>query len=299
MASSFLAIAVAGKHTMENEGAVLHMPEFKNAMEIFKLLPGTNCRKCLVPTCLAFAVAAFKGDRRLRDCPYLDGSMLEQYEGQSPNWMTMEQEYQKSLEPLKRVVATIDFPSSTERLGASLSGDKLVIRSLGKDFQVSSDGTVVSACHVHAWITVPLLNYIVSSSGKTPSGKWVPFRELKDGISWGPLFADQFEIPLKLIADAHTDLFETMIQIFNGRPEPSPIGADISVALQPLPRLPILICYWKPEDGLESSLKVLVDTTAEDNLNIESIFILCVGLMRMFAKVADSHGLPPQNSSSF
>jgi len=266
------------------------MPEFKNAVEIFKLLPGTNCKKCLVPTCLAFAVATFKGDRCLRDCPYLDGGILEQYEGQSPNWMIMEQEYQKAMEPLKQEVATVDFSSSVERLGASRSGDKLVIRSLGKDFQVSPGGNVVSACHLHAWMTAPLLNYIVSCSGKKPSGKWVPFRELKDGISWGPLFADQFEVPLKQIADAHTDLFETMIQVFNGRPEPSPLGADISIALQPLPKLPILISYWKPEDGLGSSLKVLVDTTAEDNLNIESIFIICVGLMRMFAKVADSHG---------
>lgn len=41
---------------------------------------------------------------------------------------------------------------------------------------------------------------------------------------------------------------------------------------------------------MESFLKVLVDSTAEDNLNIESIFILCVGLIRMFAKVAESHG---------
>jgi hypothetical protein len=266
------------------------MQEFKNAMEIFKLLPRTNCRKCLVPTCLAFAVAAFKGDRQLRDCPYLGDSILEQYAGQSPHWMIIEQEYQKSLGPLKQQVATIDFPSSARRLGASLSGDQLVIRSLGKDFQVSPDGSVVSACHVHAWITVPLLNYIVSCSGKTPSAKWVPFRELKDGVSWGPLFAEQFEIPLKHVVDDNPDLFETMIHIFNGRHEPSPIGADISIALKPLPRLPILICYWKQGDDLESFLKVLVDSTAEDNLNIESIFILCVGLMRMFAKVADSHG---------
>lgn len=266
------------------------MAQFKNAMEVFKLLPGTNCRKCMVPTCLAFAVAAFKGDRPLRDCPYLAGSIREQYEGQSPNWVIKEQEYQKALEPLKREVSTIDFASAAGRLGAALSGDRLVIRSLGKEFQVSPDGSVISACHVHAWITVPLLNYIVSCSGDTPSGKWVPFRELKDGVTWGPLFADQFETPLKHVADANPDLFETMIQVFNGRPEPSPIDADISIALQPLPRLPILICYWKPDDGLESFLKVLVDTTAENNLNIESIFILCVGLMRMFAKVADSHG---------
>ena len=200
------------------------------------------------------------------------------------------QEYRDALEPLKRDVANVDFLSSAERVGASLFGDKLVIRSLGRDFQVSPDGTIVSACHVHAWVTVPLLNYVVSCSGKTPSGKWVPFRELKDGVSWGRLFADQFKIPLKHIADADAELFEMMIQIFNGHPEPSPLGADISIALQPLPRLPILISYWKPEDGLESFLKVLVDSTAEANLNIESIFTICVGLMRMFAKVADSHG---------
>ncbi len=266
------------------------MKEFKNAMEIFKLLPGTNCRKCLVPTCLAFAVAAFKGDRRLRECPCLDGSIADQYEGQFPNWLMMEQERQEALEQLKRDVAKVDFLSSAERLGASLFGDKLVIRSLGRDFQVSPDGTVVSACHVHAWVTVPLLNYVVSCSGKIPSGRWAPFRELKDGVSWGQLFADQFEIPLKHSADANPELFETMVRIFNGHSEPSPLGADISIVLQPLPRLPILICYWKPEDGLESFLKVLVDSTAEANLNTESIFILCVGLMRMFAKVADSHG---------
>jgi hypothetical protein len=228
-------------------------------MEIFKLLPGTNCRKCLVPSCLAFAVAVFKGDRRLRECPFLDGSIHDQYEGLSPNWLMMEQEHQEALEPLKRDVAKVDFPSSVDRLGASLSGDKLVIRSLGKDFEVSPDGGVVSACHVHAWVTVPLLNYVVSCSGETPSGKWVPFRELKDGVSWGQLFADQFETPLKHIADANAELFEMMVQIFSGLPEPSPIGADISIELLPLPKLPILICYWKPEDGLESFLKVLVD----------------------------------------
>ena len=184
------------------------MPEFKNAMEIFKLLPGTNCRKCLVPTCLAFAVAAFQGDRRLRDCPYLDGSVLARYDGQSPRWMMMEQEYQEAMEPLKREIAAVDFPSSAERLGATLSGEQLVIRSLGKDFLVSPDGSVVSACHVHAWITVPLLNYVISCSGKDLSGKWVPFRELKDGVSWGPLFAEQFETPLRQVADANPNLFE-------------------------------------------------------------------------------------------
>jgi Domain of unknown function (DUF3786)/Putative Fe-S cluster len=266
------------------------MLEFKNAMEIFKLLPGTNCKKCMVPTCLAFAAAAFKGEKGLRDCPYLDADIIEKYTAKSSSWAELEEMHQEDLEPLKQEVAAIDFASSVDRLGASLSGDKLVIKSLGKDFEVSPDGSIVSDVHVHAYVTVPLLNYVVSCSGKAPSGKWVSFREVRDGVSWGPLFADRFEIPLKQIADSHTDLFKTMIQVFSGRPEPSPIGADISIALLPLPMVPILICYWKPDDGLESSLKVLVDSAAEDNLNIESIFILCIGMMKMFEKVVDSHG---------
>lgn len=265
------------------------MKQIRNAMEVFKLLPGTNCGKCLLPTCLAFSVAVFKGDRWLKECPHLDRSLTDQYEGNSPNWLLMEQEYQKALEPLKLAIAKVDFPSSALRVGGTLLGERLVIKSLGRDFQVLPDGSVVSACHVHAWVSVPLLNYVVSCSGKDPSGRWTPFRELKDGVSWGQLFAEQFEAPLKQVADANPELFETMVEIFDGHPEPSPIGADISIALRPLPKLPILICYWKPEDGMGSFLKTLVDSTAEDNLNIESIFILCVGLMRMFAKVAESH----------
>lgn len=36
---------------------------------------------------------------------------------------------------------------------------------------------------------------------------------------------------------------------------------------------------WEPEDELESSLKIFFDSTAEDNLNIESIYALGTGLV--------------------
>ncbi len=266
------------------------MSQLDSAMDVFKLLQGTNCRECFAPSCLAFAVAVFKGDRRLGDCPYVDGRIIELFEGQSRNRAGTELEHQQALEPLKQKVAAIDFSSSVERLRASLSGDKLIVKCLGKDFSVCPDGGIISDCHVHAWVTEPLLNYVISCSGRDLSGKWVPFRELSNGVTWGPLFADQFEKPLKQIADSHPELFENMIHIFNGRPTASGIGADISIVLYPMPRTPMLICYWNAEDGLESTLHVFVDSTAEDNLNIEAIFTLCVGLVRMFEKIADSHG---------
>jgi acetyl-CoA decarbonylase/synthase complex subunit gamma len=40
-------------------------------LEIFKLLPKTNCKKCGMPTCLAFAMALAQKRARLDDCPYV------------------------------------------------------------------------------------------------------------------------------------------------------------------------------------------------------------------------------------
>ena len=82
-----------------------------------------------------------------------------------------------------------------------------------------------------------------------------------------------------------------MIHLFNGRQVENHYFSDISLVLHPLPKIPILICYWKPEveDGLESNLNIFFDSTAEKNLNIESIYTLAVGLVLMFEKLALRH----------
>ncbi|MHC4337852.1 MAG: (Fe-S)-binding protein, partial [Planctomycetota bacterium] len=38
-------------------------------LEIFKLLPKTNCKKCGMPTCLAFAMQLAQKRAKLDDCP--------------------------------------------------------------------------------------------------------------------------------------------------------------------------------------------------------------------------------------
>lgn len=41
-------------------------------MEILRLLPRTNCRKCGLPTCMVFAAQAVDGGRGATDCPELN-----------------------------------------------------------------------------------------------------------------------------------------------------------------------------------------------------------------------------------
>jgi hypothetical protein len=66
--------------------------------------------------------------------------------------------------------------------------------------------------------------------------------------------------------------------------------SDISVVLYPFPKVPVMVCYWLPEDGLASSLNVFFDETADKNLDIGAIFTLGAGLAQMLEKLAVRHG---------
>lgn len=54
----------------------------------------------------------------------------------------------------------------------------------------------------------------------------------------------------------------------------------------------ILICYWKPDEGLPSTLNLFFDATADKNLPVESIYRIGAGLSVMFEKLALRHGHP-------
>jgi hypothetical protein len=259
-------------------------------MEIFRLLDKSNCRACHLPTCLAFAAAVFKGQKQLNECPRLPHDIIARYGAEAVRCRVAEAEGDVQTRQLQEKIASIDLAAAAQRLEARFSDNKLTLKVLGKDFSVDTGGNLSADIHIHSWVAIPVLSHILEGSGTSPSGKWIPFRELKNGKTWQRLFAQRCEKPIKRIADIYTDLFEDMIHIFNGRPVQNHYAADIARVLHPLPKVPILISYTKPEEGFESDLNVFFDATATENLNIESIFALGTGLARMFEKIAFRHG---------
>ncbi|MFP4655831.1 MAG: (Fe-S)-binding protein [Methanohalobium sp.] len=67
-----------------------------NAMEIYQLLPKTNCKKCGKSTCMAFATALLSGELKLDDCPEI-----------------LEDKYSDNYEKLSEIVAPIEGASET------------------------------------------------------------------------------------------------------------------------------------------------------------------------------------------
>jgi len=259
-------------------------------MEIFKHLDKSNCRKCNETTCLAFASAVFTGTRRIEECPTLDKEIIASYGDGAGQAKSIDQEGEEAIARLQQRIGYVDFDETAKRLGGVSSNEKLTFKIMGKDIRVDSNGKFYTDLHVHSWLAVPVLMYILESKGKQASGNWVPLRELEGGKDWYRLFGQRCEMPLKQLADSYTELFADMVDLFNGQEVGGHFESDISVILHPLPLVPLLICYWKPDDGLESDLHLFFDDTAEDNLNIESIYTLGAGLTLMFEKIAQRHG---------
>ena len=266
------------------------MSHIENPMEIFKLLNGSNCRKCNEQTCLAFAVAVFKEKKPINACPYLEKEVIVRHGGAVEKPNTVDEYKAEAIEELKQKISLIDLSKAAKRLGARFSNNKLTIKIFGKEFSIDTKGNLSSEVHINAYMVVPALNYILNGSGKSPSGDWITFRELTGGPSRYAHFQQRCEKPLKRIADTYTDLFKDMLEIFDGKKIVSHIDSDISIVLYPLPLFPIMVCYWKPEDGLESSLHIYFDSTSDDNLDIESIYTLNEGVALMFEKLSLRHG---------
>jgi 4Fe-4S ferredoxin len=75
-----------------------------SAMEIYQLLPKTNCKKCGVSTCMAYAVGLLSKEKKIEDCPIL-----------------FEPKYEAKLKKLQEVMAPILSSSET---GLIIHGEK-------------------------------------------------------------------------------------------------------------------------------------------------------------------------------
>jgi hypothetical protein len=258
-------------------------------LEIYRALAKSNCGRCQLPSCLAFAAAAAAGQKPLADCPLLDAETRERLTASLLGRPEQElYQFVKDLSGLEQQVAGLDFAAAAPRIGAAVKDGRLAVPSFGKEFQIDRQGRMRSECHVIPWVQYPLLAYAASSQHQLPTGAWIAFRDLPGGLDLQNLFCKRCELALKKLADEHCGLLHDLAELFQGE-EAAGFDADTALILHPLPHFPILICWQAPEDGLESSLNILFDACCKVNLPLRAAFSLCIGLAQMFEKIALLH----------
>ena len=269
----------------------MHPPKL-TPLEIYKITPKNNCRQCHLPSCLAFCAAVVAGSKKFRDCPHLREEDLKPFltiHTESNKKAAMRPEF---LEKLEEQVATLDFPQIAPLLGCKFHKKHLVIISLGKKFSINQQGLIHSECHIIPWVQAPILSYITHQTHMDITRKWLSFRELQGGIEWQGLFTSRCEKPLCNLADQNPELLTDLIDLFMGsETDTKKYAADIALILHPLPHIPLLICYQRADEDLESTLTIFFDECCGHNLHIKSLYTLCAGLVKMFEHIAEKHSV--------
>lgn len=266
------------------------MTEIKNPLEIYKALPRTNCGRCGVPSCMAFAAAVFQGMKIISGCPYLEKKIAEQLSTKIiVKRRTMDDEQWEVIRQLQKEIQNFDLTTVAPRIGAQIRNGKLAITCLGKNFFIDQTGEMTSTCHINHWIYIPLLHYIIECQGTEPQNDWISFSELPDAKEWNQYFTHRCEEPLRKLADTHRELLFELFFLFEAQPQATAGKADYSLLLKPLPKVPFLINYWLADDGFPSELNILLDRSAGRNINAHSITLLARGIIEMFRQLIVSH----------
>ena len=99
----------------------------KNPLEIYKILPRTNCGQCFLPSCLAFSAAVISGDKKLEDCPFIKEVDTQKV---TPTVVTTEP-YEimrgEDLKLLQDKIIELDISFLAGRVGGKMVGEKLRI----------------------------------------------------------------------------------------------------------------------------------------------------------------------------
>lgn len=120
-------------------------------LEVFKILPQTNCGDCGQSTCPAFATRVVKEGKALENCPHLAPTAQE-------------------------VARTI---KAQQRAGLAY----LTISYFNQPVQVFKDQVrCPPEMQEDPWDAILLYNYIASQGQQPPTGQWIAFQSLPDSV---------------------------------------------------------------------------------------------------------------------
>ena len=227
---------------------------------------------------MPFAVALAKGEVTAEACPGLTEEQRRQLVGGSGkgDWR------ETVVAGLRAEVATLAFGEIASGLGASLQEGALRIRCLGREYRVAPDGAIDAPAApgpVAPWMRILLLHYVRTRGNAPPTGRWVAFTELKAALMKAKSFAREAEEPLRELFDRDGEAAARALERLGAVREPG-MPAPVAWRLDALPRVPVLVLYWPPEEEFASKCKVLFDATADRYLDVESLTFLIEGLAK-------------------
>jgi hypothetical protein len=163
-----------------------------------------------------------------------------------------------------------------ERSGCSRDADgNLGLQLFGQKLTISSGGFVVrkadSGEPASSFATSLVLTYLAFADGTPPSGRWIGFRDLPDGLFYAAAFQAYSGDRLVQELGGGADRFRSAAEALGG--ESLELG-DAAYAFRVLPRIRLAAAYWPGDDELGAQARVLFEDTSPHYMPTDGLAIL-------------------------
>ena len=117
-----------------------------------------------------------------------------------------------------------------------------------------------------------ILTYLVTADGTPPSGRWIAYRDLPDGMFYAQAFRGYAENRLaRELGEDGLDRFRASAARLDGTP--LDIG-DAGYAFQVLPRVRLAAVYWLGDEDFASRTSILFEDTGPHYMSTDGLAVL-------------------------
>jgi len=251
----------------------------KTAVEIYKLLPKTNCGKCGTPTCFGFATKLSANLASPDQCESMSGAareiLNEAAAGRRESPGTV---YEQALTSLQPKIQALDFEKAAFQFGATLIGpDTLEITFLQEPFRVTKEKVADAAGkEPRPWISILIYNHLCMPNPPKPAGEWITFSSVPASHAKDKAWAGHVEEEIARHFAGNVEGLKTACERFGGKPVTMTGSHDAAYEFRFFPHYPVLLLFYDAvaEENFPAQCKMLLDKTAPNYLDIESIVVL-------------------------
>ncbi len=251
----------------------------KTAVEIYKLLPKTNCGKCGTHNCFGFAAKLASHLASPEDCPAMTevarAILRENITAKDDSPGTV---YEQALEVLKQKIKAVDFKKTAALFGTEYLGtDALEITFLNERYRVTKDKIFdASGNEARPWISILIYNHLCMPAPPAPSGEWISFGAIPQSHAKDKAWIHHVEEVVAKHFSGNVSALKAACERLEGVRTAAQGDQDAAYEFRFFPRYPVLLLFYDAvlDENFPAQCKMLLDRNAPHYLDIESIVVL-------------------------
>jgi len=246
-------------------------------IEIYKKLPGTNCGKCGLSSCMAFALKVKKSQASLSECPFMTGEAMI---GEQPSSSALSfSSYEQVSQELEKEAAMVDFKETADIIGGRYEAvdgrETIMVKMISTVYTLRKEGLFLdNAPCGDVWAKIIICDYVRRKGRRPLTGELLPLGLFPHSASLVRAFQSSAE---KKIAEAFKRDLKGLKQrcaALEGREAEGKVKADYISCFDLLPHVPLYLSFWAADEEFDAECKLLFDRSAEEHINIEYLAYL-------------------------